>query len=94
MRFQVGLVFQYPEHQLFEETIFKDIAFGPKNMGLSENEIRQRVFMAADFVGLPRSSLQQSPFELSGGQKQRVGIARALALNSRCHCNGSKSIGT
>lgn len=83
LRFQVGLVFQYPEHQLFEETIFKDIAFGPKNMGLSENEIRQRVFMAADFVGLPRSSLQQSPFELSGGQKRRTAIAGVIAMDPK-----------
>ncbi len=67
VRFKVGLVFQYPEYQLFEETVAKDIAFGPKNMGLSEEEIDQRVQEAAEFVGLPKSYMEKSPFELSGG---------------------------
>ena len=79
-RFRVGLVFQYPEYQLFEETVYKDIAFGPKNMGLKEEEIRQRVHRAAAFVGLPESVLQKSPFELSGGQKRRVAIAGVIAM--------------
>ena len=71
-RFQVGLVFQYPEYQLFEETCYKDIAFGPRNMGLDETEIDRRVHEAADFVGLDEALLQRSPFELSGGQKRSV----------------------
>ena len=79
-RFQVGLVFQYPEYQLFEETVYKDIAFGPKNMGLSEEEIHRRVLQAAAFVGLREEQLQKSPFELSGGQKRRVAIAGVLAM--------------
>jgi len=79
-RFRVGLVFQYPEYQLFEETVYKDIAFGPKNMGLKEEEIRQRVHRAAAFVGLPESVLHKSPFELSGGQKRRVAIAGVIAM--------------
>ena len=79
-RFRVGLVFQYPEYQLFEETVYKDIAFGPKNMGLKEEEIRQRVHRAAAFVGLSESVLQKSPFELSGGQKRRVAIAGVIAM--------------
>ena len=79
-RFLTGLVFQYPEYQLFEETCYKDIAFGPRNMGLDEAEIDRRVHEAADFVGLDEALLQRSPFELSGGQKQRVAIVRALAM--------------
>ena len=72
VRFQVGLVFQYPEYQLFEETVYKDIAFGPKNMGLDEADIDRRVRDAAAFVGLTEAMLDKSPFELSGGQKRRV----------------------
>ncbi len=79
-RFRVGLVFQYPEYQLFEETVYKDIAFGPKNMGLKEEEIRSRVHRAAAFAGLPESVLDKSPFELSGGQKRRVAIAGVIAM--------------
>ena len=71
-RFQVGLVFQYPEYQLFEETVYKDISFGPKNMGLDEGEVDRRVREAARFVGLRDDQLEKSPFELSGGQKRRV----------------------
>lgn len=81
VRFQVGLVFQYPEYQLFEETVFKDIAFGPTNMGLSEEEIRQRVYESAEFVGLSTDLMEKSPFELSGGQKRRVAIAGVFAMN-------------
>jgi len=83
LRFQVGLVFQYPEYQLFEETVFADIAFGPKNSGLSEEEIRTRVLEAAGFVGLGEEMLDQSPFDLSGGQKRRVAIAGVLAMRPR-----------
>ena len=79
-RFQVGLVFQYPEYQLFEETVYKDIAFGPKNMGLSKDEIDRRVREAAGFVGLSEAQLQVSPFDLSGGQKRRVAIAGVIAM--------------
>lgn len=79
-RFRVGLVFQYPEYQLFEETAYLDIAFGPKNMGLSQEEIDQRVHRAAGFVGIPEENLQKSPFELSGGQKRRVAIAGVIAM--------------
>ena len=79
VRFRVGLVFQYPEHQLFEETVYRDIAFGPKNMGLGEEEIDQRVRSAARFVGLDEATLQKSPFALSGGQKRRVAIAGVIA---------------
>ena len=79
-RFQVGLVFQYPEYQLFEETVYKDIAFGPKNMGLDEREIDHRVREAAAFVGLSDAILDASPFELSGGQKRRVAIAGVIAM--------------
>ena len=79
-RFRVGLVFQYPEYQLFEETVYKDIAFGPKNMGLDRNEIDRRVRQAADFVGLTEQQLQVSPFDLSGGQKRRVAIAGVIAM--------------
>ena len=83
VRFQVGLVFQYPEYQLFEETVFKDIAFGPKNMKLDEAEVRRRVLEAADFVELPESLLELSPFELSGGQKRRVAIAGVIAMEPK-----------
>ena len=79
-RFRVGLVFQYPEYQLFEETVYKDIAFGPKNMGLDEQEIDRRVREAAGFVGLTEEQLQVSPFDLSGGQKRRVAIAGVIAM--------------
>ncbi len=79
-RFRVGLVFQYPEYQLFEETVYKDIAFGPKNMGLSEAEIDRRVREAAGFVGLTEQQLEVSPFDLSGGQKRRVAIAGVIAM--------------
>jgi len=79
-RFRVGLVFQYPEYQLFEETVYKDIAFGPKNMGLSREEIDRRVREAAGFVGLTEEQLQVSPFDLSGGQKRRVAIAGVIAM--------------
>ena len=82
-RFDVGLVFQYPEYQLFEETVYKDIAFGPKNMGLSEEEIRVRVEKALAFVGLKPSVLEKSPFDLSGGQKRRVAIAGVMALEPK-----------
>ena len=79
-RFRVGLVFQYPEYQLFEETVYKDIAFGPKNMGLKEDEIDRRVREAAAIVGLTEAQLQVSPFDLSGGQKRRVAIAGVIAM--------------
>ena len=79
-RFRVGLVFQYPEYQLFEETVYKDIAFGPKNMGLSSDEIDRRVREAAATVGLTEQQLQVSPFDLSGGQKRRVAIAGVIAM--------------
>lgn len=79
-RFRVGLVFQYPEYQLFEETVYKDIAFGPKNMGLDEAEIDRRVREAAGFVGLTQAQLEVSPFDLSGGQKRRVAIAGVIAM--------------
>jgi len=80
VRFKVGLVFQYPEYQLFEETVYKDIAFGPKNMGLSTEEIDSRVREAAEFTGLAPELLQRSPFELSGGQKRRAAIAGVMAM--------------
>ena len=83
LRFQVGLVFQYPEHQLFEETVFQDIAFGPKNMGLSEAEVRERVIEAAGFVGVSEDLLEASPFDLSGGQKRRVAIAGVIAMRPK-----------
>ncbi len=79
-RFRVGLVFQYPEYQLFEETVYKDIAFGPKNMGLPAQEIDRRVREAAGFVGLTEAQLEVSPFDLSGGQKRRVAIAGVIAM--------------
>ncbi len=80
VRFRIGLVMQYPEYQLFEETIEKDIAFGPKNMGLPEDEIHQRVLEAASFVGLDSEMLAKSPFDLSGGQKRRAAIAGVIAM--------------
>ena len=79
-RSKVGLVFQYPEYQLFEETVWKDIAFGPSNMGLSPSEIEERVLMASEFTGISRELLQKSPFDLSGGQKRRVAIAGVIAM--------------
>lgn len=81
VRFKVGLVFQYPEYQLFEETVYKDIAFGPHNMGLSDEEIDVRVKDAAHFTGLTPDMLEKSPFDLSGGQKRRVAIAGVVAMN-------------
>ena len=80
VRFRVGMVFQYPEHQLFEDTIYKDIAFGPKNMGLSEEEIDRRVRQAAAYVGLDPTLLDKSPFDLSGGEKRRAAIAGVMAM--------------
>ena len=79
-RFRVGLVFQYPEYQLFEETVYKDIAFGPKNMGLKGEEIDRRVREAAELVGITDAQLEMSPFDLSGGQKRRVAIAGVIAM--------------
>ena len=79
-RFRVGLVFQYPEYQLFEETVYKDISFGPKNMGLDAEEIRRRVLRAASFAGVDPNVLDKSPFDLSGGQKRRVAIAGVIAM--------------
>ena len=79
-RFRVGLVFQYPEYQLFEETVYKDIAFGPKNMGLDAKEVDRRVREAAEVVGLTEAQLEVSPFDLSGGQKRRVAIAGVIAM--------------
>ncbi len=83
VRFQVGLVFQYPEHQLFEETVWKDIAFGPKNKGLSGAELDEAVRQAAEFAGLKESLLQKSPFDLSGGEKRRAAIAGVMAMRPR-----------
>ena len=83
VRFKVGLVFQYPEYQLFEETVYKDIAFGPKNMGLDSGEIDRRVRDAAAFVGLDAELLDKSPFELSGGQKRRVAIAGVIDMEPK-----------
>ncbi len=83
IRFKVGLVLQYPEYQLFEETVYKDISFGPKNMGLSESEIDERVREAARFAGLDEALLPLSPFELSGGQKRRVAIAGVIAMRPK-----------
>lgn len=80
IRQQVGLVFQYPEHQLFELTVYKDVAFGPKNMGLEDDEIHERVIEALKKVGLEEEIYEKSPFELSGGQKRRVAIAGVLAM--------------
>ena len=83
LRFNVGMVFQYPEHQLFEETVEKDIGFGPKNMGLGPEEIKERVIFALHFTGLDEKILSKSPFELSGGQKRRVAIAGIIAMKPR-----------
>ena len=83
VRFKVGLVFQYPEYQIFEETVYKDIAFGPKNMGLPEDEIDRRVKETAELVGLHMENLYKSPFELSGGQKRRVAIAGVMAMEPK-----------
>lgn len=83
VRFKVGLVFQYPEYQLFEETVYKDIAFGPRNMKLTQKEIDERVREASGFVGVPESLFDKSPFELSGGQKRRVAIAGVIAMRPR-----------
>ena len=83
IRFKVGLVFQYPEYQLFEETVYKDIAFGPKNMGLGDDEIDRRVRETARLVGLGEELLEKSPFELSGGQKRRVAIAGVMAMEPK-----------
>ncbi len=82
-RFKVGLCFQYPEYQLFEETAYKDIAFGPQNMRLSEDEINNRVMKAAEYVGLKRELLEKSPFDLSGGEKRRVAIAGVIAMEPK-----------
>ena len=82
-RFMVGLVFQYPEYQLFEETVYKDIAFGPINMGLKKDEINRRVHRAAEFCGVTQKMLLASPFDLSGGQKRRVAIAGVLAMEPK-----------
>ena len=83
VRFQVGLVFQYPEYQLFEETVYRDIAFGPTNMGLDQDEVDRRVRQAARFVGLSDHTLEKSPFDLSGGQKRRVAIAGVIAMEPK-----------
>ncbi|MBQ8795925.1 MAG: energy-coupling factor transporter ATPase [Clostridia bacterium] len=80
LRFNIGLVFQYPENQLFEDTVAKDIAFGPKNMGLSQEEIDERVLRAANFAGLKKELLERSPFDLSGGEKRRAAIAGVIAM--------------
>lgn len=82
-RFQVGLVFQYPEYQLFEENVYREIAFGPKNMGLDEEEIRRRVMQAAEFTEVDPKWMDKSPFDLSGGQKRRVAIAGVIAMEPR-----------
>ncbi|GHV29759.1 energy-coupling factor transporter ATP-binding protein EcfA2 [Clostridia bacterium] len=79
----VGIVFQYPEDQIFEQTVFKEIAFGPKNMKLDSDEIKKRVTEAMDFVGLPEDMLETSPFDLSGGQKRRIAIASVIAMKPR-----------
>lgn len=83
VRFKVGLVFQYPEYQIFEETVSRDIAFGPKNMGLSDDEVNRRVRETAELVGLSGDVLKKSPFELSGGQKRRVAIAGVMAMEPK-----------
>lgn len=83
VRFQVGMVFQYPEHQIFEETVYKDIAFGPKNMGLTDEEIDRRIHEISRIVGLKPETLNKSPFELSGGQKRRVAIAGVMAMEPK-----------
>ena len=83
IRAQVGLVFQYPEYQLFEETVYRDIAFGPANMGLAEEEVKARVYEAVHLVGFPEELLEKSPFELSGGQKRRAAIAGVLSMRPK-----------
>ncbi|MCQ2459163.1 MAG: energy-coupling factor transporter ATPase [Ruminococcus sp.] len=83
VRFKVGLVFQYPEYQLFEETVYRDIAFGPKNMGLDDAEIKRRVLETAHDIGLSEELMERSPFELSGGQKRRVAIAGVMAMEPK-----------
>ena len=83
LRFDVGLVFQYPEYQLFEETVERDIAFGPKNMGLSDDEIKERVMRTAELVGLTPDMLSKSPFDLSGGEKRKAAIAGVLAMRPK-----------
>ena len=80
IRFKIGLVFQYPEYQLFDETVYKDIGFGPKNMGLDSDEINRRVLKAAEMAGVQKSLLDKSPFDLSGGEKRRVAIAGIIAM--------------
>lgn len=82
-RFKVGLCFQYPEYQLFEETVYKDISFGPKNMKLTEDEIHKRVMKASDYVGLDRDLLEKSPFDLSGGEKRRAAVAGVIAMEPK-----------
>ena len=79
-RFRVGLCFQYPEYQLFESTVYKDIAFGPRNMGLSDAQIKEHVLRAAEFVGIKKEWMEKSPFDLSGGEKRRVAIAGVMAM--------------
>jgi len=81
MKFKAGIIFQYPEYQLFEETVYKDIAYGPTNMGLSKEEIDTRVKNAAEFAGIPESLFEASPFELSGGQRRRAAIAGIIAMD-------------
>lgn len=83
VRFNVGLCFQYPEYQLFEETVFKEIAFGPKQMGLDDETVKERVLSACSFVGIKEKHLEKSPFDLSGGQKRRVAIASILAMQPK-----------
>jgi energy-coupling factor transport system ATP-binding protein len=83
VRFKVGLVFQYPEYQIFEDTVYKDIAFGPKNMGLSDDEIKSRVYETAENIGISPEYMERSPFELSGGQKRRVAIAGVMAMKPK-----------
>lgn len=83
VRFKVGLCFQYPEYQLFEETVYKDIAFGPKNMGMSDAQIKESVLRAAQYVGLKPELLNKSPFDLSGGEKRRAAIAGVMAMNPK-----------
>ena len=81
VRFKVGMVFQYPEYQLFEETVYKDISYGPKNMGLTDEDIDKKVRAAAEFVGLKKELLEKSPFDLSGGEKRRAAIAGVIAMD-------------
>ena len=81
VRFKVGMVFQYPEYQLFDETVYKDISYGPRNMGLSDEEIDEKVRSAAEFAGLKKELLDKSPFDLSGGEKRRAAIAGVIAMD-------------